>query len=445
MTSTEVPELTDSDQTATDRKPSAGDLETPAKLGTFAALRVRNYRLYFTGQVVSNTGTWMQRIAQDWLVLSLTNSPFAVGVTTALQFGPMLFFGVFGGLAADRYSKRRILLITQVVMGLLATTLAVLTLSGHVAVWQIYLIALGLGFATVFDNPARQTFVGEMVPQYLMRNAVSLNTGNFQLARMVGPAVAGLLISAVGVGWAFGLNAISYLAVLGGLLLMRPAELEHLPTAPRGKGQLRAGFRYAAGNPVIFVSIVLVFFIGTFGYNFAIILSAYAKDIFTSGASLYGLLNTVMAAGSLVGAVFAARRTTGRMLLLFGAAGAFGLALVVLGASSWLPLFLVVLFITGLTGVTFNTLCNSTVQLTTDPIFRGRVMSLYFLVFMGGTPLGSLVVGAIVDRWGAPAGLVVSGIVCVLATAGCAWLFARRSGARLPELSISTARQLRGH
>ena len=216
---------------------------------TFAALRVRNYRLFFAGQVVSNTGTWMQRIAQDWLVLQITNSPLAVGITTALQFLPMLLFGLWGGLLVDRYPKRMLLLITQTVMGALAVALAVLTLTGAVQVWQVYLIALGLGFATVVDNPARQTFVNEMVPKELVRNAVGLNSGNFQLARMLGPAVAGVLISAVGIGYAFALNALSFVAVITALLLMRNSELLRTPLAPRGPGQLREGLRYVRQDP----------------------------------------------------------------------------------------------------------------------------------------------------------------------------------------------------
>jgi len=405
--------------------------ELTAKVSTFAALKVRNYRLFFSGQVVSNTGTWMQRIAQDWLVLQLTNSPLAVGITTALQFLPMLLFGLWGGLIADRYPKRRLLLSTQTLMGLLAAVLAVLTLTGHVQVWHVYLIAFGLGLATVVDNPTRQTFVSEMVPPSLVRNAVSLNTGNFQLARMVGPAVAGVLISAVGSGWAFALNSASYLAVLAGLLLMRPAELRPMPRAGSGPGQLREGLRYVRNHPNIAWTIVLVFFIGTFGYNFAIILSAYTKNVFTSGASLYGLLNTAIAGGSVIGALLAARRSTSRMAVLFATAGGFGLLLVLLGLTPWLPVFVVVLMITGLVGVSFNTLANSTVQLATEPGLRGRVMSLYMLVFMGGTPLGSIAVGAIVERWGAPMGLVVSGAVCAIATAGCAIIAARQRGVSL--------------
>jgi MFS family permease len=405
--------------------------ESPQKVKTFAALGVRNYRLFFYGQVVSNTGTWMQRIAQDWLVLQITDSPLAVGVTTALQFLPMLLMGLWGGLIADRYPKRRLLLITQTSMGLLAAVLAVLTLTGHVQVWHIYLIAFALGLATVVDNPSRQTFVNEMVPPELVRNAVSLNSGNFQLARMLGPAVAGVVISLVGSGWAFGLNAATYLAVIAGLALMRPSELQPQPRPKRGPGQIREGLRYVRRQPQILWTIVLVFFVGTFGYNFAIILSAYTKDVFHAGADLYGLLNTAMAAGSVVGALIAARRTTGRMSVLFGTAIAFSGMLILLGVTPWLWIFVALLVLTGLFSVTFNTLANSTVQLRTDPALRGRVMSLYMLVFMGGTPFGSLIVGAITDRWGAPLALVISGAVCVIAAVISAVLAARSTGISL--------------
>ncbi len=394
----------------------------------FAALAVRNYRLFFVGQVVSNTGTWMQRIAQDWLVLQLTNSPLAVGITTALQFLPMLLFGLWGGLIADRYPKRTLMLITQSCMGLLAALLAVLTLRGSVQVWQVYVIAFALGVATVVDNPARQTFVNEMVPPRLVRNAVSLNSGNFQLARMLGPALAGIVISVVGSGWAFAGNAVTYLAVLAGLVAMRTGELQRQPHADRGPGQIMQGLRYVRSRPELLWPIVLVFFIGTFGYNFAIILSAYTKNVFHSGADIYGLLNTAIAGGSVAGALLAARRVTGRLALLFGSAAGFGVLLVLLGAAGWFPLFVALLVVTGFLSVTFNTLANSTVQLSTVPELRGRVMSLYMLVFMGGTPLGSVVVGAITERWGAPVALVVSGGVCVLATAGTALLAARSTG-----------------
>lgn len=415
-----------------------------ARPSTFAALRVRNYRLFFAGQIVSNTGTWMQRIAQDWLVLELTHSPLAVGITTALQFLPMLLFGLWGGLIADRYPKRRLLLITQASMGALAVLLTVLTLTGAVQVWQVYLIALGLGLATVVDNPTRQTFVNEMVPTDLVRNAVGLNSGNFQLARMLGPAVAGVLIAAVGIGWAFAFNALSFLAVLVALLMMRPAELQRLPHATRARGQLREGLRYVRRNPILLWPIVLVFFVGTFGYNFAIILSAYTQNVFDSGADLYGLLNSAMAAGSVTGALVAARRTSANLTVLFTAAAAFGLGLIVLGLTPWFWAFLVLLVVVGFVSVTFNTLGNATVQLSSSPELRGRVMSLYMLVFMGGTPIGSPIVGAITQQWGAPAALVVSGAICLLAAVGAAVLAARSTGASLRVQVPAAVRRVAG-
>ena len=409
----------------------AGEISRPVADGhtsTFAALAIRNYRLFFAGQVVSNTGTWMQRIAQDWLVLQITNSPLAVGITTALQFLPMLLFGLWGGLLVDRYPKRLLLMITQTVMGLLAVILAVLTLAGAVQVWQVYLIALGLGLATVVDNPARQTFVNELVPKKLVRNAVGLNSGNFQLARMLGPAVAGVLISAVGIGWAFALNALSFVAVLVALGLMRGRDLIRQPLAPRGPGQLREGLKYVRRTPALLWPIVLVFFVGTFGYNFAIILSAYTKDIFNSGADVFGLLNTVMAAGSVAGALVAARRTTATLSVLFLSAAGVGLALVLLGLTPWFIPFVALLVLVGFISVTFNTLGNSSVQLASSPELRGRVMSLYMLVFMGGTPIGSLLVGWITETWGAPIALIISGGVCIVAAGVAAVLAARSAG-----------------
>ncbi len=400
-------------------------------VSTFAALRLRNYRLYFSGQVVSNSGTWMQRIAQDWLVLEITNSPFAVGVTTALQFVPMLLFGLFGGLVADRYPKRAILLTTQSLMAGLALVLALLTLTGNVQVWHIYAVAFGLGMVTVVDNPTRQVFVNEMVPVSLVRNAVSLNTGSFQIARMVGPAAAGVLISAVGSGWAFAINAVSFLATICALLAMDPGQLQRIPRAPRQRGQLREGLRYVMVRPHLLWIIVLVFFIGTFGYNFAIFLSAYAKDVFDSGADVYGLLNTALAVGSVIGALLVARRSTVRLAYLFAAAAGFSVMLIVLGLVPWLIPFAGLLVLTGLLNITFNTTANSTIQLSTDAAVRGRVMSLYMLVFTGGTPVGGPLVGAITDAWGAPVAIALCGAICTVAAVACAILAARQAGVRL--------------
>jgi MFS family permease len=385
--------------------------------GTFRSLRIRNYRLFATGQIVSNTGTWMQRIAQDWLVLSLTNSSTAVGITTALQFLPMLLFGLWGGVVADRYPKRRTLIFTQSVMGLLAAALAVLTLTGTVRVWYVYLIALLLGFATVVDNPTRQSFVTEMVGEKDLRNAVSLNSAIFQSARLIGPAVAGVLINAVGAGWAFGLNALSFGGVLTGLVLMRPQELFPAPRIARAKGQLREGLRYIAGRKELIWPIVLVGFIGTFGYNWAIVLSAFAKNVFHHGAGTYGLFNTLMAVGSLVGALLAARRTTTRLRLLVFAAVGFGALEIVAALAPWFAVFAPLLLVIGLVGMTFNNAANTTVQLAAAPEMRGRVMGVYMLVFTGGTPIGGPLIGWITEAYGARVGLTIGGGVAALAAA----------------------------
>lgn len=403
----------------------------PEKVSTFAALRIPNYRLFFSGQVVSNTGTWMQRIAQDWLVLELTGSAFAVGMTIALQFFPVAVLGLYGGLVADRNSKRLILLLSQGAMGLLAGLLAVLTLAGQVQAWHVFVIAAALGVASAFENPARQTFVNDMVPQRLIRNAVSLNVGNFQLARMVGPAVAGVLITAVGIGWAFAVNAVSYLAVIASLLIMKGAALIPQPVIPRAKGQLRAAVRLVRATPMLLWPIVLIFFIGTFGYNFAVILASYSKDVFHAEADLYGLLNTAMALGSVVGALLSARRTTGTLAALLVLAGGFSASLLVLGLVSWLPIFLVLLVIVGFLSVSYNTMSNASVQLASSPEMRGRVMSLYMLVFLGTSPIGALLTGWITEVWGAPVALVISGGVCLLAVLGCAIMVAHRAGMSL--------------
>ena len=405
--------------------------DTSDRVPTFAALRERNYRLYFTGQMISNTGTWMQRIAQDWLVLELTGSPLAVGITTALQFLPVSLFGLLGGLVIDRYPKRSILVVTQAVMGLLAGVLAALTLGGIVSVWDVYVIAFALGMVTVVDNPTRQVFVNEMVPAHLVRNAVSLNTATFQLARLVGPAAAGMLIAATGSGLAFAINALSYAATIVALLAMRTDLLRKLPRAPHEPGQLREGLRYVAARPHIVWIIVMVFFIGTFGYNFAVFLSAYAKNVFDAGANVYGLLNTAVAIGSVSGAVLAARRATVRLGFLFAVAAAFSALMIAAGITPWLPAFMGVLAVCGVASTSFSTTANASVQLASDPEVRGRVMSLYMMVFMGGTPIGGPIAGALTDELGAPAGMIICGTICLAATIACAALAAHQSGARL--------------
>ncbi|MFF4491758.1 MFS transporter [Streptomyces sp. NPDC001544] len=401
------------------------------KSSMFSSLKIRNYRLFFIGQVVSNTGTWMQRIAQDWLVLSLTGSSAAVGITTALQFLPMLLFGLYGGVLVDRLPKRPTLLVTQSAMAVTGLALAALTLTGHVQVWHVYVAAFAVGLATVVDNPARQSFVSEMVGPEQLQNAVSLNSANFQSARLVGPAVAGVMITGVGTGWAFLFNGLSFVAPIGGLLLMRARELHVAQRAPRGKGQLREGLRYVAGRPDLIWPIVLVGFIGTFGFNFPVWLSAYADDVFHAGAGAYSLFNTLMAVGSLVGALLAARRGTARLRLLIAAAAVFGTLEIVaaLAPSYWL--FALLMTPIGIAGLTVNVTANTAVQMATDPAMRGRVMALFMMVFMGGTPLGAPVVGWITDTYGPRVGFALGGVVSAAAAVTIGLVLARIGGLRL--------------
>ncbi|MEU5087365.1 MFS transporter [Streptomyces sp. NPDC021356] len=413
--------------------------DTPRKSSMFSSLKVRNYRLFFLGQVVSNTGTWMQRIAQDWLVLSLTGSSAAVGITTALQFLPMLLFGLYGGVLVDRLPKRPTLLCTQSAMGLTGLALAALTLTGHVQVWHVYVAAFAMGLATVVDNPARQSFVSEMVGPKQLQNAVSLNSANFQSARLVGPAVAGVMITGVGTGWAFLANGLSFVAPIAGLLLMRARELHVVERAPRGKGQLREGLRYVAGRPDLIWPIVLVGFIGTFGFNFPVWLSAFADDVFHAGAGAYSLFNTVMAVGSLVGALLAARRGTARLRVLVGAAAVFGVLEVVaaLAPSYWL--FALLMAPIGVFGLTVNVTANTAVQMATDPAMRGRVMALFMMVFVGGTPLGAPLVGWITDAYGARVGFALGGLISLTAAVTIGLVLARMGDLRL------SVRWHRGH
>ncbi|MFC8425899.1 MFS transporter [Streptomyces sp. NPDC057236] len=410
---------------------AAPDTTSARKTSMFASLKVRNYRLFFLGQVVSNIGTWMQRIAQDWLVLSLTGSSAAVGITTALQFLPMLLFGLYGGVLVDRLRKRPTLLVTQTAMALTALVLAALTLTGRVEVWHIYVAAFALGLATVVDNPARQSFVSELVGPGQLQNAVSLNSANFQSARLVGPAVAGLLITGVGTGWAFLLNGLSFVAPLAGLMMMRARELHAVERAPRGKGQLREGVRYVTGRPELIWPIVLVGFIGTFAFNFPVYLSAFADDVFHGGAGVYSMFNTLMAVGSVSGALLAARRGTARLRLLILAALAFGGLEILASASPELWMFALLMVPLGLFSMTVNVTTNTSLQMATDPAMRGRVMALYMMVFLGGSPVGAPIVGWITDTYGARVGFAAGGAVAVAAAAVIGLILARVGGLRL--------------
>ncbi|MGW3295177.1 MFS transporter [Streptomyces xiamenensis] len=414
-----------------DSAPAPTDDHHDAPLTTFSSLAVRNYRMFFFGSSISNIGTWMQRIAQDWLVHELTGSAAAVGITTALQFLPMLMFGLYGGVLADRFDKRRLLFVTQSSLGLTGLLLGALTITGHVNVYHVYALAFVVGVVTVVDNPTRQTFVADMVGPRLLPNAVSLNSANFHSARLIGPAVAGVLITAVGGGWAFIVNGLSFAAPIVGLMMMRSSELNPAVRAPRRKGQLREGLRYVGARPELLWPIVLVGFIGTFGFNFPVWAIAFTDGVFDAGAGSYGLLNSLMGAGSVVGALLAARRGSRRMRFTFAAAALFSAVLMLSSVAPFFWVYAALMVPMGLVAMTFQVSSNAGIQLNTDPEMRGRVISLYMMVFLGGTPIGAPVVGWVTDTFGPRVGMASGGAICLLGTMALALVLARIGGLRL--------------
>ncbi|HET9577545.1 MAG TPA: MFS transporter [Usitatibacter sp.] len=408
--------------------------------GTFRSLRGFNYRLWAAGAFVSNIGTWMQRTAQDWIVLAeLTdNNATAVGVVMALQFGPSLVLLPLTGFAADHLDRRRLLLFTQSAQGILAFALGLLTVAGVVQLWHVYVFALLLGCVTAFDAPARQTFVAELVSDALLSNAVALNSMSFNGARMIGPALAGLLIAGIGTGWVFLINAASFVAVLVALSFLRVHELHRKERAARKVGSVLEGFGYVRRRPELMAVLAMLFVIMTFGINFPVFVSAMAVNAFHAGSGEFGALTSMLAVGSVTGAVFAAGRAQPRAMLLLAAAIAFGASLALAALMPSYILFGLVLIGVGWSAQTFNTTANSTVQLWTEPAMRGRVMAIYMAIAMGCTPLGAPLVGWVADRFGPRWSLAVgacSGFVAALV--GVAYLVrhrglrARRDGWRL--------------
>ncbi|MDP5184629.1 MFS transporter [Blastococcus sp. BMG 814] len=401
----------------------------------FRALRVRNFRRYASANLLSLTGTWMQRIGQDWLVLQLSDgSGVALGLITALQFGPALLLSAYGGVLADRYPKRRLLLIAQTLMGLLALVLGVLVATGAVALWHVFVLAGLLGSVAAVDVPVRQSFVPEMVGPALITNAVSLNSTIFNGARLVGPALAGLLIGAASgnTAPAFFLNAASFAFTIAAIAGMRTEELTPSPPVARGRGQLREGLAYTSAHPDLLLAMGLAFVVGTFGFNHQVTIALMARETFDLGAEAFGLLSTCFAVGSLSGALLSTRRSVRpRQRFLVGSAVLFGACTVVAGLMPGYLAFAALLVPTGAAALVFSVANNSFVQLGVDPQMRGRVMALYFMCFMGGTPVGAPLIGWVSERFGAPWGLVIGGGVCVVAgLAAAAWL-AHRGSLRL--------------
>jgi MFS family permease len=391
--------------------------------GTFRSLEGYNYRVWAAGALVSNVGSWMQRTAQDWIVLTeLTHrNATAMGIVMGLQFGPQILLLPLTGFAADHLDRRKVLFCTQAAMGLLALGLGLLVVTGLVQLWHVYIFAFLLGCAAAFDSPARQTFVAELVEERYLPNAVALNSTSFNAARMIGPAIAGGLIAGVGSGWVFLINAFSFVAVLCSLVMLRSDELKPSHRAVSARGSFVEGFRYVLRRPDLRVILFMLFLVGTFGLNFPIFISTMSVTVFHAGASQYGLLTSMMAAGSVAGALMAAARARPGIPVLLAGAATFGVGCAVAAMMPNYVAFGVVLFIIGLAAQTFTTSTNSIVQTSTEPGMRGRVIAILLAIALGGTPVGAPIVGWIADtfgpRWalgaGAAAGLLAAMVAIV--------------------------------
>ena len=384
-------------------------------LATFSSLAIRNYRIYVGGQAVSLTGTWMQRVAQAWLELELTGSGAAVGTVTGFQFVPILLLAPWGGLFADRFDKRRILYVTQSIAALSAIGLALVVLTGVVALWMVYVSAIALGMAAAFDTPARQTFVQEMVGRDQLTNAVSLNSTLVNAARIVGPAIAGITIVTVGIGWCFLINGLSYISLITALLVMNSDELQPAAVSRRQKRQIFDGFAYVARTPSVRTPLILMAVAGLFTYEYQVILPLFARFTFDGDAQTFAAMSSAMGVGAVVGGLIAASRSNRPPVSLARTAIVF--AILQLGVSQAPTLWMALgsLAIVGAASVTFIALGNATLQLTAEPEMRGRVMGIYVLAFFGTTPLGAPLMGWVGDRFGPRLALALGGVTLLVA------------------------------
>ncbi len=397
------------------------------KLGrrTFSSLKIRNYRLYFFGQAISLSGTWMQTIAQSWLVLKITGSGTALGLITALQFLPILLFGAWGGVIADRFPKRRILFVTQSVSGMLALILGVLVATNTVQLWMVGLLAFCLGLVNAIDNPTRQTFILEMVEEDHFPNAVSLNSTQVNLARVAGPAIGGVLIAVVGLAACFIINAVSYIGVLVALWLMRSDELFSPPPQAAKKGRLAEGFRYVGRTPLVRDTLIMMALIGTLSYEFVVILPLFAEFTFHRGAGGYAALMAAMGAGSAAGGLYTAHRRKRSPAMLINAALLFGAVMLVVAIAPTFTLAMAAMALVGFFSINFLSLGNVLLQLESDPQMRGRVMALWAVAFLGSTPIGGPIIGWIGEHIGPRWGLAVGGIAAIASAGFGAWRFGK--------------------
>ncbi|WP_213816860.1 MFS transporter [Glaciihabitans sp. dw_435] len=393
---------------------------------TLSSLRVPNFRLFTLSNVVAMAGTWMQRITQDWLVLELTGSVAAVGITVALQFTPMLVFGLWGGVIVDRYSKRMLLMVTQGATGLLSAVLAVLALTGVIQAWHVFLIAFLVGMVTVVDNPTRQVFVNELVGPKHLRNAISVNSSVFQLGGLIGPALAGVLLVAVGAGWAFAINAATCVVTVVTLSRLKTSALVRSAPTPRAKGQLREGLVYVFQKPAILWTIVMVCVLSTFALTMPVILTSYANDVFDVGAAGYGIFNTLVAIGALSGAIASTRRASVRLRTVIVAGGAWGLLQLAAAIMPSELTFGILLISIGVADLLCITAANSLIQMSSNMGIRGRVMSVYVIVLLGSQAVGGPIMGWLVEHYGPHFGMAVSGVIPLLAAIAIGVHLARR-------------------
>jgi len=404
--------------------------------GIFVALSIRNFRLFWFGQLISLCGTWMQTVGQAWLVLNLTQSPFAVGTVTTLQFLPITLLVLFGGIIADRVPKRNFLVITQSAAMLQAVTLALLVSTGAVRLWHIYLLATALGVTNAFDNPTRQAFVPEMVGKDLVPNAVPLNSTLFNAARIVGPAIGGVTIALFGVAGAFYLNAATFIPVIIALLMMRMSELYPFE---KGSGkmltQLREGLDFAFRTPSVLIILIVMAFVGTFGYNFNTELPLLARFVLHTGSIGFGAMTAVLGVGSLIAALVIAytRRADERQILIGG--GVFSVLLILVGLSHWFVVTLFLLMLMGVSGIIFTASANTRLQLLSPAHLRGRIMSLYVLLFAGSTPVGAFLMGNVAERLGVQQAVVLFGILSAAGVALTVLYRLRRPGDSVPAAS----------
>ena len=399
-------------------------------LTAFRSLRNYNYRVWAAGALVSNVGTWMQRTAQDWLVLAeLTHkSATALGIVMALQFGPLALMLPFSGFAADHFDRRKLLIATQAMMGLLALGLSILTLSGLVRLWHVYVFAFLLGCVSAFDSTARQTFVAELVGEEDLSNAVGLNSTSFNAARMIGPAVAGFMIAAVGTGWVFLINALSFAGVLSSLFALRVDRLHRQARAGGGAGGLLEGWRYVWHRPDIKAILLMLFLIGTFGINFPIFISTMAVNVFHADARGFGVLSSIMAIGTISGALIAAGREKPKFGSLFFGSAVFGIGCTFAALAPGYWWFAAALVIIGVAALTLTNATNSMMQLSTEPAMRGRVMALRLAVALGGTPIGAPIVGWVANRFGPRWALGVGASSGFAAALVAIYVLTRRTG-----------------